>query len=336
MPAPVLPQVMLDHFEVQGQGRGGPCPMCRRPLSVFSLVQESSGEPLARPEVSTIFGQCFYQHGGLGIASYHFDSEEDCYISYSEAPANWRLDDRSRPPARKPFLEHSWDPATRTFRGRVEWDPKFSGNSRWDYEMVFADDFSSIVGGSVTADQSDVTPFCDPWSPQDGERGLHYLRWVPPPESIFGGVYIQGPAYRHSAEGIASYHFVAEDVCYISYASAPSNWRLDDGSMPPARKPFTETSYDSATRTFRGTVSWDPPWQGDVRWEYVMAFSEDFEHIDGGSMTPFDASGSPKPPYIFCTERQIRHVPKPLLYTRKPQVLMAVVDIPADIADITI
>ena len=42
----------------------------------------------------------------IGAASYHFEDgvgEGQCYISYESAPARWKLDDGSRPPARKYF-----------------------------------------------------------------------------------------------------------------------------------------------------------------------------------------------------------------------------------------
>ena len=53
-----------------------------------------------------------------GLASYHFNSLEDCYISYDAAPETWRLDDGCRPPSKKPWEEVSYDPETRIFRGR--------------------------------------------------------------------------------------------------------------------------------------------------------------------------------------------------------------------------
>jgi len=99
--------------------------------------------------LKTIFGQVFMQKVGLGKASYHFTTEEGCYISYESAPPNWLLSDGSRLPAKKFFSETSWDPETRTFRGRVDWDPPFNGVTRWDYEMVFSEDLSKIVDGSV-------------------------------------------------------------------------------------------------------------------------------------------------------------------------------------------
>jgi len=65
------------------------------------------------------------------------------------------------------------------------------------------------------------------------------------PTTIFGGIYIQC-----NMEGLASYHF-EEEESYISYSAAPPYWRLDDGSPPPVKKPFLNSSYNMDTRTFR-------------------------------------------------------------------------------------
>ena len=77
--------------------------------------------PLEKPAVDTIFGSAFLQNGRPGVAAYHFDSIEDCYISYAAAPDGWRLADGAKPPARKPFDTPVWEPATRTFTATVDW-----------------------------------------------------------------------------------------------------------------------------------------------------------------------------------------------------------------------
>ena len=95
---------------------------------------------------------------------------------------------------------------------------------------------------------------------------------APACESIVGEVYTQG---RRGCLGVASYHFDTLEQTYISYAAALPEWRLDDGSAPPERKYFEETSYDGATRTFRGIIRWEPvPFNGASRWEYEMVPSE--------------------------------------------------------------
>ena len=56
-----------------------------------------------------------------GVASYHFDSPEQCYISYANAPETWLLDDGSKPPRQKDFELMSYEPSSRTFKGTINW-----------------------------------------------------------------------------------------------------------------------------------------------------------------------------------------------------------------------
>jgi len=96
---------------------------------------------------------------------------------------------------------------------------------------------------------------------------------------------------------MASYHF--EDKPYISYANVPSNWRLDDGSAPPEKKYFENPSYDVATRTFTGTVSWgEVPFAGMVSWKYTMVFRGDFGAIESGTLLTTYDDGSEDTSYF--------------------------------------
>ena len=102
--------------------------------------------------------------------------------------------------------------------------------------------------------------------------------------------------------GLASYHFRAADDCYISYEDAPSSWRLDDGSIPPAVKRFDSPSWDAATRTFTGFIDWSANmFHGDARWEYTMRFSESFEAMEGGGVRSFRVDGTAGPTHRFGT-----------------------------------
>ena len=70
-----------------------------------------------------------------------------------------------------------------------------------------------------------------------------------------GLVYCQGGG----PEGLASYHFESTaqgPSAYISYASAPSEWTLDNGSPFPEKKPFLDPAFDAASRTFTGWIDW--------------------------------------------------------------------------------
>ena len=126
---------------------------------------------------------------------------------------------------------------------------------------------------------------------------------------IFGHVFQQ-----QGLVGLASYHFVSPDNCYISYASAPPNWRLADGSAPPAVKHFSSPSYDAASRTFRGTIDWgETPFAGNaVRWEYDMRFGADLRSIVGGVVRGFDADGTEREPIRFGSDLQYELVTEDL------------------------
>lgn len=63
--------------------------------------------------------------------------------------------------------------------------------------------------------------------------------------SIFGLVFVQ-----LGRVGVASYHFLSPNYCYISYENAPRIWHIDDGSKMPKTKPFDDIHYDHESRTF--------------------------------------------------------------------------------------
>eukprot|EP00747_Dinoflagellata_sp_TGD_P210304 gnl/TRDRNA2_/TRDRNA2_83595_c0_seq1.p1 gnl/TRDRNA2_/TRDRNA2_83595_c0~~gnl/TRDRNA2_/TRDRNA2_83595_c0_seq1.p1 ORF type:complete len:397 (-),score=57.65 gnl/TRDRNA2_/TRDRNA2_83595_c0_seq1:49-1218(-) len=292
-------ECILGALEIRPPKWCGRCPLCRRDVSVYN-IRDINGAFLATPEVSTMYGSIFVQRGGKGVASYHFDAEDDCYISYARAPPDWRLDDGSEVPAKKLFSDARYDADSRTFRGVIHWDPSFGGDSRWEYEIVFAEDFSGVIGGGVRCGDSAMdhvtdVKFCAPWEDAYYSSNLSYWRWTPPPQTIFGSVFVQGILYAPLLEGIASYHFESETDCYISYSQA--TWRLDDGSPPPQKKAFTDISYDSASRVFRGTVRWDQSatFNGASRWEYEMLFAENFSRIVAGVFKTFGQDGEELP-----------------------------------------
>lgn len=299
----------------------GRCPMCRGHVSLYNLRDEASGAFLARNTITSFWGTSFVQHLGIGGASYHFEGEEDCYISYANAPRNWKLADGNPPPSRKPFLRPSWEPEARTFRGEIEWEVPFEGETKWKYELTFAEDFCAIVGGQVILSNGQRQPFAPPW---EESEGLSYIRWTPPPETIFGGIYVQGSRYFPDSEGVASYHFDSPEDCYISYANAPGTWRLGDGSRPPQKKPFTAARYDAGTRTFRGNIDWEVPFAGATRWEYEMIFSDDLARIAGGAMKAFSGTSSSGTIRFLDAHSLQAHLrlTGAMLYVAKPLVLM--------------
>ena len=114
-------ECLLKTLSCQTPVTHGSCPLCRGPVSLYTTVTLSSDEPLRKPDVCTIFGSVYMQGRTVGVASYHFDSETDCYISYTEAPPNWVLDDGSRPPVRKPFTDALTHRSAERVDGRLPW-----------------------------------------------------------------------------------------------------------------------------------------------------------------------------------------------------------------------
>ena len=277
----------------------GKCPLCRRPISLFSTLTLEGGSPLRRPAISTIFGQAYLQGGKAGVASYHFVSPTESYISYEHCPAAWRHDDGSPLPRRKDFTSCSFDPDSRTFRGTIEWGAgrTIGGDARWVYEMTFSESFNIICDGTSTRlDESGGVR-----AVQSFPADLVYWRKLSADTSLFDGtVFIQGGRL-----GLASYHFEPDGAAYISYAHAPTEWLLDDGSHPPAKKPFLSPSYDHETRTFTGVIDWRPAaFGGDARWEYEMRFGAELDGITGGECRAFKPDGSPSRRMTFAGPNQ--------------------------------
>merc|ERR1712194_444738 len=113
----------------------------------------------------SLFDKIFVQGDTLGMASFHFVTDDEAFISYeSVACTDWRLGDGNALPSKRKFAAASFDADTRTFRGVLSWAPtSFCGDERWEYEMVFAPDYSGIVGGQIHHFTPGLT---DWWSPE--------------------------------------------------------------------------------------------------------------------------------------------------------------------------
>ena len=109
--------------------------------------------------IESPFGHSYIQCNTVGLASYHFEGDGP-YISYENAPDNWRLDNNQKPPIRKKFQDWSYDSITRSFRGNIAWtEATFDGEALWKYKLVFSRDFNKIESGSVTCydTESEIT-----------------------------------------------------------------------------------------------------------------------------------------------------------------------------------
>lgn len=319
-----------ETFKISQPWNRGSCPICRQPCSLYDVRREGPGEEstLERPPVDTIFGEVYLQHGDPGVAAYHFDSPEDCYINYGEAPENWILGNgrKARQMGKKKFSYVNFNPATRTFTGTVNWREEhgFNGDLRWEYEMIFQDDFSTICGGHIKSFNAYET---DTMSETVSEtiifsKHLIYWRQIPPPKNICGQIYMQGGCL-----GLASYHFeripdddavgspgngacpeaappapdgtITESInddstgAYINYEAAPPSWSMRNGTQPPKKKYFCSPKYHATTRTFTGTIVWGENSMSEcAQWNYRMVFSEDFSTIESGEVRKFGVDGS--------------------------------------------
>ena len=62
--------------------------------------------------------------------------------------------------------------------------------------------------------------------------------------------------------------------------------RLDSGKKPEDEMYFLNEEYNSLTRTFKGTISYEPDtMKGVSEAHFVMTFSKDFSHIESGHKT---------------------------------------------------
>jgi len=286
--------------------------MCRATISLYTTVLVGTDAPLKKPK--PFYGHCVYLQGGSpGVASYHFDSPDDCYISYENAPAEWKTADGSPFPVKKAFENPTYDPLTRTFTGTIDWSPKKVDSDivRWEYRLVFSDSLNVIMDGEIKQYNADGNKVSTKSFPDD----LIYwrnLRAATENASLFGLTYIQ-----HGHIGVASYHFVREGEAYISYKHAPEQWRLDDGTSPPLQKPFIDPHYNTETRTFTGQIEWAPmTFGGDARWEYTMIFSPDMNKIVDGMVKTFKPDGSAGCDMEFGTSFSVGLSPIKLIYER--------------------
>lgn len=133
---------------------------CQDKVLLGSIYRQCAGEtmyaPLRSPpsyHSTTVFGNTFCQAMMVGLASYHFVSETESYISYEHsATAMWgTLDNGLALPSRAPFRNVTVE--DRVFRGQICWWNDFGstwhGMKQWDYEIHFDEQFYTILRGQV-------------------------------------------------------------------------------------------------------------------------------------------------------------------------------------------
>lgn len=103
-------------------------------------------------EEAILKGKVYVQKFGLGFASYHFDTEENVYISYSAFPSNIVLDNNKAFPRTKNFINIEFDYDNRIFIGTIDWSSPegttVNGAERWVYRMVFNNQYTKIESGT--------------------------------------------------------------------------------------------------------------------------------------------------------------------------------------------
>jgi len=145
-----------------------------------------------------------------------------------------------------------------------------------------------------TVARDEDKPFTTRVKTQKGEKGnLGRKKEVAAKKvlaDMWGEVFIQKEGL-----GYASYHF-EQGEAYISYAKTKPGWNHDDGSKYPKKKYFSEISYDTHSRVFKGVIDWSPKTvKGAERWVYKMIFDPGFTRISAGTIS-FYAPGAGSAP----------------------------------------
>lgn len=92
--------------------------------------------------------------------------------------------------------------------------------------------------------------------------------------------------------GIASYHFDDIGEVAINWGGFNDSY-YEDGSKAWMQQ-FEETSFDSATRTFKGSIIFKKKlmdFPNEIRWDFEMKFNSDYSIMSGGSITIMGEDG---------------------------------------------
>ena len=107
-------------------------------------------------ENTAFFGEKYKDTcGPIGWASYHFVNESEVYINWWEFDASYEDGSKART---KYFENISFDDVSRTFRGMLIFDktiPDFGSPKKFDYEMIFNEDYSMIHNGKIKITDQD-------------------------------------------------------------------------------------------------------------------------------------------------------------------------------------
>ena len=117
------------------------------------LIVGCENSPTESNTKTTFMGNVYVQTGGIGFASYHFDGADNIYISYSNAPSSWKLDNEQAFPLVKKFTNIEFDDNHRTFYGTIDWSSPENSTvdnaKQWVYTMIFSNQYTTIESGTV-------------------------------------------------------------------------------------------------------------------------------------------------------------------------------------------
>ena len=125
--------------------------MIRR-LIILLLIVGCDDTPKESNTKTTFMGNVYVQTGGIGFASYHFNSYDSVYIDYSDFNIN-SLDNGNPFPNKKLFINKEFDESNGIFSGLINWsapeNSSVNNTSLWAYTMNFSNDYSTIESGNV-------------------------------------------------------------------------------------------------------------------------------------------------------------------------------------------
>ena len=120
-------------------------------LSIL-LIVGCDNSPTESNTKTTFMGNVYVQTGGIGFASYHFNSYDSVYIDYSDFNIN-SLDNGNPFPNKKLFINKEFDESNGIFSGLINWsapeNSSVNNTSLWAYKMYFSADYSYVDSGSV-------------------------------------------------------------------------------------------------------------------------------------------------------------------------------------------
>lgn len=125
-------------------------------------------------------GRIYTQFGQVGLASYHFDTPQKCFINWDTCPKEWTFDDGSwmglpesgAGSGTAQFELPYFDLVTRTFTGIIMLPAPLDGNVRLKFRMVFSPSLDYIVDGEIVGSKKE---FGDEW---DMESAVRYASTV--------------------------------------------------------------------------------------------------------------------------------------------------------------